>query len=432
MNKMELVHTIKAHVPKTVLEAYHSAKRYCVWKLQQRAYYKAVDIVRMKKEPIRVLFIVNDSAMWKYDSLYRLMKEDPVFLPQILVCPTITYITKLQAQEKLQSTFDVFSNRGYSVIKATEDVSLNGVSVASLRPDIVFYSYLWTSSIEAQYDVHALRDYLKCYVNYGFSNTAGEWGYASAFHGLMWRYFAECEDVRSIALQAQPREMRNIVVTGYPIYDEYEAAKSETSVWKSSDTKFKRVIWAPHHTIEGHDGILKLSTFLENAERMFTIAEKYKNNIQFAFKPHPLLKAVLYHHPLWGKEKTDEYYNRWANGDNMALADGPYMELFKSSDALIHDCGSFIVEYLYTQKPVMFIGSRREEQSNIVGKKAYYCHYHGNNIEDINCFLDNVVLGGNDEMKSIRKQFYNDVLLPPNGCSAAENIINEIKKELLR
>ena len=221
MNKMELVHTIKAHVPKTVLEAYHSAKRYCVWKLQQRAYYKAVDIVRMKKEPIRVLFIVNDSAMWKYDSLYRLMKEDPVFLPQILVCPTITYITKLQAQEKLQSTFDVFSNRGYSVIKATEDVSLNGVSVASLRPDIVFYSYLWTSSIEAQYDVHALRDYLKCYVNYGFSNTAGEWGYASAFHGLMWRYFAECEDVRSIALQAQPREMRNIVVTGYPIYDEY-------------------------------------------------------------------------------------------------------------------------------------------------------------------------------------------------------------------
>ena len=309
MNKMELVHTIKGHVPRAVLEAYHSAKRYCVWKLQQRVYYKAVDTIRMKKEPLRVLFIVNDSAMWKYDSLYRLMREDPEFLPQILVCPTITYITKLEAQEKLQSTFDVFSNRGYSVIKATEDVSLNGVSVASLRPDIVFYSYLWTSSIETQYDVHALRDYLKCYVNYGFSNTAGEWGYASAFQGLMWRYFAECEDVRSIALKAQPREMRNIVVTGYPIYDEYEAAKSETSIWKSSDTKFKHVIWAPHHTIEGHDGILKLSTFLENAERMFTIAEKYKNIIQFVFKPHPLLKAVLYHHPRWGKEKTDEYYH---------------------------------------------------------------------------------------------------------------------------
>ena len=32
-----------------------------------------------------------------------------------------------------------------------------------------------------------------------------------------------------------------------------------------------------------------------------------------------------------------------------------YVELFKSSDALIHDCGSFMAEYLVTNKPVLFL-----------------------------------------------------------------------------
>ena len=99
---------------------------------------------------------------------------------------------------------------------------------------------------------------------------------------------------------------------------------------------------------------------------------------------------------------------------------------------MIHDCGSFIVEYLYTQKPVIYLGEGREEQSNIVGKKAYRCHYRGTTIDDVKHFLSDVVLNGNDTMKPIRQAFYNEVLLPPNGCTVAENIINEIKVSLCK
>ena len=51
---------------------------------------------------------------------------------------------------------------------------------------------------------------------------------------------------------------------------------------------------------------------------------------------------------------------------------------------------------------------------------------------DVKRFLEEVVLDGNDDMKSVREQFYKDILLPPNGCSVAENIIREIKKELIK
>ena len=344
MTKQELVHRIEACVPVSILMVYRKAKRFVVWKDQQWRYKTAINTIRKKKKPIKVVFIVNDCAIWKYDSLYRLLAENPAFSPMILVCPTIIGMAKDQAQERLQLAYDTFSDRGYNVMKAAENVSLHGISVASLQPDIVFYSYCWTNIMETQYRERNLRKYLKCYVNYGFSNTDGEWGYASAFHGLMWRYFAECEDVRALALQAQPREMRNIVVTGYPVYDEFQVETSGVSLWKNTNPKYKHIIWAPHHTIEGHDGLLKFSTFLEIAEDMLLLAERYKDSLQFAFKPHPLLKAVLYHHPKWGVEKTDTYYQRWADGINTVLVSGPYIDLFKTSDAMIHDCGSFIVE----------------------------------------------------------------------------------------
>lgn len=428
MTKSEIVHRIEAYIPNAVLNVYRKSKRFIIWKRQQCAYNRAIKKVRAKKEPLNVIFLVHDSAIWKYDSIYQMMQKDGCFNPIILVCPIIHYQTEEQARSILQRTYNTFCSRGYHVIKASEQIYAHGVSIDSLKPDIVFYSYLWTISIEAQYDVQHLRKYLKCYVDYGYCSIADEWGYASAFHGLMWRYFAECEEIKHLALAAQPREMRNAVVTGYPIYDEYENARGDTTAWKDASPNFKRIIWAPHHTIEGHDGDLKFSTFLENAEAMLILAKDFHDEIQFAFKPHPVLKAVLYHHPKWGKDKTDAYYEAWANGENTTLVDGPYLDLFKSSDALIHDCGSFIVEYLYTRKPVMYLGQNREDQSNIIGRDAYLCHYHGNDIEDIKKFIEVVVLKENDSMKQQREQFYRRVLLPPNGCFVAENIIIEIKK----
>ena len=432
MTKSELVHRIEAYIPDCILMVYRKTKRYCNWKYQQRANDKALKNIRNEERPLRVVFIIKDSAEWKYDSVYHLMAKDKSFEPMILVCPLIYYYTEQQATEIFEHTSSYFVYRGYNVIKACENIYDESINMETLYPDIIFYSSHWTGYMHPKYNVKSLRRYLKCYVNYGFSNTAGEWGYASAFHGLLLRYFAECDDIRKIAQEAQPREMQNIVVTGYPTFDEYMESTGNEQLWKNVSSKFKRIIWAPHHSIEGHCGLLKFSTFLEVADAMLELAEKYKEKVQFAFKPHPMLLQALYDHPNWGKEKADAYYKNWEEGENTALVTGAYIDLFKSSDAMIHDCGSFIVEYLYTQKPVMYLGGNREEQSNIVGKKAYAYHYHGTTIKDVEHFIAEVVLKGNDSMAPQRKQFYNVVLLPPNDCSVAENIVNEIKKVLNR
>ena len=140
---------------------------------------------------------------------------------------------------------------------------------------------------------------------------------------------------------------------------------------------------------------------------------------------------MLYLHPQWGRQKTDEYYKKWETGKNTNYINGEYIDLFKSSDALIHDCSSFTMEYLFTKKPALFLANfGHDGQANEVAMRAYNAHYKAKTKNEICAFIDDVVLGDNDPLKKARESFFNEVLLPPNGRTASENILEELSKAL--
>ena len=400
------------------------------WYSQKKKYNREIKRLYGTKEPLNVVFMVLYSSVWKYDSVYRLMEKDSRFNPVILVCPIADY-GEQHMMENLRPTYNMFKSRGYNVLCAYDEETKSFINVEELHPDILMYSFQWSSHVDPRYNVFTLQKYLKCYVNYSFKNNPFEWSIASQVQGLMWMYFSECEDNKELALSFNKEEFQNMHVVGYPIYDEIQSTNATGKDWKIKDNTRKRIIWAPHHSIDGNDSLIKLSTFLLYAEDMLEFKFKYRDNVQFAFKPHPQLKAALYKHKDWGKEKTDAYYKEWEEGENSALVSGAYIDLFKSSDAMIHDCHSFTVEYLYVDKPVLFMTNYdRDSQCNKVGLKAFNAHYHGTTREDIENFIKNVVIGGKDTMSEKRHQFYQDILVPPNGKSVAENIINEITKAL--
>ena len=160
---------------------------------------------------------------------------------------------------------------------------------------------------------------------------------------------------------------------------------------------------------------------------MFELAEKYKDSIQIAFKPHPMLKPKL--DQRWGREKADEYYNRWAELENGQLEQGEFKDLFLGSDAMILDSISFIAEYTITNKPAFFtIGKTSRVNLNTFGKKIFKELYkpNGDLKKGIEDFVVNVVINGNDYQREKRTQFINEYMLPPNGISASENIYNDM------
>jgi hypothetical protein len=111
------------------------------------------------------------------------------------------------------------------------------------------------------------------------------------------------------------------------------------------------------------------------------------------------------------------------------LEESEYVDLFLTSDAMIHDSGSFMIEYLYIGKPPLFTVKDKDirDRFNLFGKLGFEQLYHANNENDIIAFIEDVVINGNDPKNEMRMKFYNDYLIPPNNKSASENIVEFIR-----
>ena len=160
---------------------------------------------------------------------------------------------------------------------------------------------------------------------------------------------------------------------------------------------------------------------------MQQLSEEYKDKVQFAFKPHPILRYNLRNY--WDDERIAEYYGKWETGSNTQLETGGYQGLFMHSDAMIHDSGSFTIEYLYAHKPVMYVvkekANNHTDHQTPLGIGAFNMHYHGYSKEDIRKFVEQVIADC-DPMKEQREHFFRNYLLPPHGKTASENILDAI------
>jgi len=431
---MSLKQKIKKIVPFEIWEKMH------LWRLARiespvikafnQNYDKVKNRIRNAKKPIRVVFFAIYHSNWKYDSLIRLMLSDSSFEPLVLICPTVVRDKEHELKSR-QECVDYFTLKHIPFVCAYDVESDTYLDPHTLNPDIIFFTNPYRGLVHPDYYIDKFDDVLTCYVSYAFNNVPFKWSVASLFHQIVWRYFVECDENYRLIRKLTSNKAKNCRITGYPLYDSFMSQIPSYYDWKIKDKKIKRIIWAPHHTVSNHLELLHLSTFERYADFFLELAMKYKDSVQFIFKPHPLLKSNLYTLSGWGKLRTEAYYKKWSEGENTNINEGDYIDLFLSSDALIHDCGSFTVEYLYTQKPALYLDNQtRLSQSNEIGKMAFGVHYHATDEEQITSFIDEVILGNHDYKAKERNVFFQNHLLPPNGCSVAENIINEIKKEL--
>lgn len=426
---MNAIQKIESYMPSGFVQLYRHLKELYIIESSLLLNRRNLKRLAGKHDVYNVVFFLEQASLWKYHHLYDLMEKSSRFNPIIVICPNVLKSRK-DMIASMHKTYSEMKKNGYNVMLGYNEDKDEYINVRALSPHIIFFTSPWEGYMHSTFHVKHYSDILTCYMNYGWATTPHKWSFVTHVSLKSWRYFQECQDYNRLLKQWV--SVRNAVVTGYPMYDDFLLSKETGKDWKINDNNVKRVIYAPHHSIPLiADGILALSTFLIYFDIMLEIAEQYKEKIQFVFKPHPLLKPHLYQHPEWGIEKTDAYYKKWEEGVNTSLVNGGYVDLFKSSDAMIHDCSSFTMEYLYTKKPVLFLANiGHDNQANEVALRAYDAHYKAKTKEEICAFLDNVVLNGIDPKQQERESFYNDVLLPPNGCTASENILNEIIKSL--
>ncbi len=158
-------------------------------------------------------------------------------------------------------------------------------------------------------------------------------------------------------------------------------------------------------------------------------------NVDFIFRPHPLLFINLENNKIWSKEQIKNYIHTLTSYTNVSYENGgDYFESFIRSDALIHDCGSFIAEYLYLDKPECFIFQNKQQIDHEFtnnGKKVLEHLYMAQTEKDIIDFIDNIVIKNMDFLKEKRIQFAKENIRF-NHPYATQCIMDFIKMELTK
>lgn len=397
---------------------------------------KRIEEKLARNEKIRVCLFEPRVSCWQFGKIYELLEKSDVFEPIVVVTP-FPFMGKDAMIDYMDTTYDALSKEGYRVVKTYDKLTNTYMDIKKeLDPDAVFYSMFWKNHFHDNWYITKFRDVYSFLYPYGFDVYYHPINQAMNFElqNLVSRYYQPTRIHVAMAQDNMNNGGINAYATGSPKLDPIiDPTYTPVDPWKDQSGK-KRIIWAPHHSLKMSADYAQLCAFFDLSDFMLELAEKYQDSVCFAFKPHPMLKPKLYE--LWGKRKTDEYYDAWANGVNTQLEDGEFIDLFITSDAMILDSISFVAEYTYTNKPAFFTYAKETRfPTNRFGTAVLNVLYRNTIAEtlnnDINEFIESVVVGGNDINKQIRTEFIQKHMRPANGRLAAENIYEDMRRVIL-
>jgi|SRR5690625_36181 len=389
-----------------------------------------------EKDRIKVVFLAIHKSVWKVDSVFQRMLRDPLFEPLILVCPYIKYGEK-RMWEDMRSSYRYFKQKNYPVLFSYDQKENRWITLEEIQPHIVFFTNPHNLTRNEYYQ-EAFLNYLSCYVPYYFMITkhAGSYKdiYNTLFFNSLWRFYATSEENLQSYIAHSINKCSGLCV-GYPALEGLvnNNINKSNHAWDNNSHSKIKIIYAPHHTIDGDDN--SLSTFLQYGEYILELSKKYKETFFWSFKPHPMLKSKLYEHPDWGVDKTNRYYENWKTGISSQFDDGEYEQLFVHSNAIIHDCSSFIVEYAVVKKPALYlVNSNTFNLLTDLGENILTSSYKlALNQQDIEVFIQSLIdkdvkhektnkIESNELNDYIEKLFINE--------SPSKKIINDIKYRL--
>ncbi|MBR1647946.1 MAG: CDP-glycerol glycerophosphotransferase family protein [Selenomonadaceae bacterium] len=381
--------------------------------------------IRAQKQ-IRVGFVSDDPSMWCGDKLFNLFAENKRCETTFFLCLQKSMRGQSLVMEDFQRGIDAFKSRGINVVGITNDeqtVPKQDVLIM-LRP---YFNYLPKAFALSSIDTETLLTYIP----YGFNMTVWNIYDTPIFH-VGWKLFLDSKfHIRLLDEKCRTGMPRGIY-SGYPKLDAlYDTANKLEFDWKLARPDAKKIIYAPHWSIAS--GIF-YATFQWNYKFMYEFAKAHPE-ISWVLKPHPNLLASAVGHGVFPSEDAfKKYLQAWDDLPNAQVFTGAYyQEIFATSDGMIMDCGSWIGEYQYTHKPMIFL-TRDTQKFNALGNELMKVLYRvdGKNLNAIGALMQKVFVDGNDDMFNARMKFFDKHLnyFKANGMTASEFIFKTLSKEL--
>lgn len=381
-----------------------------------------------RKEKIKVGFVLYDTSMWAGDELYNLFMKNNRFEVSIF----LYMMPKAPANESIQDTFlkglEKFKTDGFNV------VPLKKPDAAVPVQDVIILLTPYVGDLPKAFQFSNLTaKTLATYVSYSFSvaRRSNKFYNRRIFH-TSWKVFLSS----AISLDLYAREssvgLPRGFFSGYPRTDVFFDKNANFRFdWKMTRPDAKKIIWAPHHSIGGG---VSFATFHLNYEFMYEFAKAHPE-ISWVVKPHPALIYRAVQMKIFRSAKAfQNYMDKWdALPNAQVYTGGYYQDIFATSDGMIHDSGSFIAEYQFVDKPMIYL-TRPGSWHNELGEKILKVSYlvDGKDFDGIAVTIQKVFVEGKDDLAAARRKVFNKYLNYPklNGMLASEFIYRSIADDL--
>jgi len=386
------------------------------------------------QKKVKVGFLAKHSSEWSAESIYKHLLEDTQYECYIYVAPY--YVgTETAIMDNYNNTLRYFKDNGYNVIEMynqQEDafIQWNDDNKCDYMFNLSanFLSLRKTSCI-----IKFPLSTLNIYIPYGF--------YLSGFvdvqfnclsHAMFWKIFCESKMHKMMAGDVADFGNDNVEFSGYLKMDTYyNDTAVEENIWsipKGLKTEnIKKIIYAPHWSVG--NASTAYGNFDKMYEKIYEYVKETRNTISWIIKPHPRLRSECVVQGVFESEAAyDSYLKKWDELDNArAVVGGAYDDIFKTSDGMILDSISFMAEYLYVHKPMIFL-TKESQTTNKFGEEIMKVLYtvDGENFAEIKRYINQILLRNMDPKKEERESFFEQHLdyLKINGMKACDYIMN--------
>lgn len=383
--------------------------------IQQYHLNHQVKLNRLRKKvergkKIKVFFMTHDAAVFGCASVYWSMLKDELFEPYIYVVSRRDIAYKAFSDDVLKD-IAFFENRGYRVISGYDEF-WNPKDLHTLNPDILFYDIpkLYGAAGGFYNRMDQLNwEYLTCYVPYSLLMVDSfYYHYHTKCIRETWRFFLDTNASFRRVLADGDFCAFNTVLSGYPKLDDYYN-KEENNLPQKIQNNKRTVIYAPHHSLGVSNNFATFDLYKDDILRF----AKEHPEINFVFKPHPLLPFRL--RESYKRGIVDflyqDYVDEWESMENgVCVTQGDYIGIFKKSDVMITDCGSFIGEYFPSKKPCIYLFNPRKLKQDEVytplASKILNTYYVTRTREELFDNIENVIIQGNDTKRKEREELF--------------------------
>ena len=376
----------------------------------------------LEEQAIHVVFVCHMPALWSmFESIYSYLKSEPRFRVTVVALP-YRHSTLPDGKFKDEGIETYLRSRGVMALTGYDCQSGCWLDPLSLDPDYLFFQtpyQLFDEQWSAERVSMACRI---CYIPYAtdiFRGGIDETIHPDGFFKYVYFFFKEGVLNRELFISRYPQlpkwlDRDRIRITGQPKLDFISSPRTfSDAIWKGGEaTRGRRVLWTPRWNTS--DGVCHFFDYNEFLSNYFSA----RRDASFVFRPHPLCLQNFIKTGEMSEVEVATLVSSYKSSPNMVLDQGGgYHDTFMTSDLLVTDLSSMLLEYFATGKPVVY--THRHNRFNALGERLAEGCYWARNQNELESTLD-MLLSGKDPLKDRRKEIIEQAFHFPEGGACAE------------